>query len=72
MKIHQILHRLQKMEITNLERRCTSDTEIYYLGETGKLSGKLSGLRRAISQVSMMIVKATTSGEAACREELLK
>lgn len=71
MKIHQILHRLQKMEITNLERRCP-DAEIYYQGETGKLSGKLSGLRQAISQVSMMIVKATTSGEAACREELLK
>ncbi|EZA52802.1 ATP-sensitive inward rectifier potassium channel [Ooceraea biroi] len=33
---------------------------------------RLSGLRRAISQVSMIVVKATTSGEAAWREELLK
>ncbi|XP_011875775.1 PREDICTED: G protein-activated inward rectifier potassium channel 3-like isoform X4 [Vollenhovia emeryi] len=57
------------MEITNLERRRSSDPEkIYYLCETGRLSG----LRRAISQVSMMVVKATTSGEAAWREELLK
>lgn len=32
----------------------------------------LSGLRRAISQVSMLVVKATTSGEAAWREECLK
>lgn len=32
----------------------------------------LSGLRRAISQVSMLVVKATTSGESAWREECLK
>ncbi|XP_044016938.1 inward rectifier potassium channel 2-like isoform X2 [Aphidius gifuensis] len=32
----------------------------------------LSGLRRAISQVSMLVVKATNSGEAAWREECLK
>lgn len=32
----------------------------------------LSGLRRALSQVSMLVVKATTSGEAAWREELQK
>ena len=32
----------------------------------------LSGLRRAISQVSMLVMKATTSGEAAWREECLK
>ncbi|XP_011298552.1 G protein-activated inward rectifier potassium channel 3 isoform X2 [Fopius arisanus] len=32
----------------------------------------LSGLRRAISQVSMLVVKATTSGETAWREECLK
>ncbi|XP_015590645.1 inward rectifier potassium channel 2 isoform X2 [Cephus cinctus] len=32
----------------------------------------LSGLRRAISQVSMLVYKATTSGEAAWREECLK
>ncbi|CAL7934930.1 unnamed protein product [Xylocopa violacea] len=31
-----------------------------------------SGLRRALSQVSMLVVKATTSGEAAWREELQK
>ncbi|XP_066587883.1 inward rectifier potassium channel irk-1-like isoform X2 [Prorops nasuta] len=31
-----------------------------------------AGLRRAISQVSMMVVKATTSGEAAWRDELHK
>lgn len=31
-----------------------------------------SGLRRAISQVSMMVAKATTSGEAAWREEIIK
>ncbi|XP_031773234.1 uncharacterized protein LOC100871940 isoform X2 [Apis florea] len=32
----------------------------------------LSGLRRALSQVSMLVVKATTSGETAWREELQK
>lgn len=32
----------------------------------------LSGIRRAISQVSMFVVKATNSGEAAWREECLK
>lgn len=32
----------------------------------------LTGLRRAISQVSMLVVKATNSGEAAWREECLK
>ncbi|KAH0546620.1 hypothetical protein KQX54_012356 [Cotesia glomerata] len=32
----------------------------------------LMGLRRAISQVSMLVVKATNSGEAAWREECLK
>ena len=32
----------------------------------------LSGLKRAFSQVSMMVAKATTSSEAAWREELLK
>lgn len=32
----------------------------------------LSGLRRAISQVSMLVVKATSSGEAAWREECIK
>lgn len=32
----------------------------------------LSGLRRALSQVSMLVVKATTSGEAAWRDELHK
>lgn len=32
----------------------------------------LSGLRRAISQVSMLVMKATTSGEVAWREECLK
>ncbi|XP_076235323.1 uncharacterized protein LOC143179825 isoform X2 [Calliopsis andreniformis] len=32
----------------------------------------LSGLRRALSQVSMLVVKATTSGETAWREELHK
>ncbi|XP_017888097.1 inward rectifier potassium channel 2-like isoform X2 [Ceratina calcarata] len=31
-----------------------------------------SGLRRALSQVSMLVVKATTSGETAWREELHK
>lgn len=32
----------------------------------------LAGFRRAISQVSMLVVKATTSGEASWREECLK
>ncbi|XP_033215316.1 inward rectifier potassium channel 2-like isoform X2 [Belonocnema kinseyi] len=32
----------------------------------------LSGLRRAISQVSMLVVKATSSGETAWREECIK
>lgn len=32
----------------------------------------LSGLRRALSQMSMLVVKATTSGETAWREELQK
>ena len=31
-----------------------------------------SGLRRALSQMSMLVVKATTSGETAWREELQK
>ncbi|XP_012224310.1 ATP-sensitive inward rectifier potassium channel 12 isoform X2 [Linepithema humile] len=53
-----------------LNRRRMSDAERnhHHLSEMGRLSG----LRRAISQVSMMVVKATTSGEAAWREELLK
>ncbi|XP_024886183.1 G protein-activated inward rectifier potassium channel 3-like isoform X2 [Temnothorax curvispinosus] len=56
------------MEMTNLERHSSDAEKMYYVCETGRLSG----LRRAISQVSMMVVKATTSGEAAWREELLK
>lgn len=36
------------------------------------LGDGLSGLRRAISQVSMLVVKATTSGESAWREECIK
>ncbi|KAK2576338.1 hypothetical protein KPH14_005697 [Odynerus spinipes] len=40
-----------------------------HLGDGGTA---FSGLRRALSQVSMLVVKATTSGEAAWREELLK
>ncbi|XP_077266724.1 ATP-sensitive inward rectifier potassium channel 12-like isoform X2 [Temnothorax americanus] len=56
------------MEMTNLERHSSDGEKMYYVCETGRLSG----LRRAISQVSMMVVKATTSGEAAWRDELLK
>ncbi|KAG7210449.1 hypothetical protein KM043_011978 [Ampulex compressa] len=38
----------------------------------GHLGEGLSGLRRALSQVSMLVVKATTSGEAAWLDELHK
>lgn len=56
----------QNIEIMGLERRRSSDAEkIYY--ETGTLSV----LRQAISQVSM-IIKATSSGEAARCEKLFK
>ncbi|KAM0730653.1 ATP-sensitive inward rectifier potassium channel 12 [Formica fusca] len=57
------------MEVTKLGRRRASDVDrIRHLGE----KSKLSELRRTMSQVSMMIIKATTSGETAWREELLK
>ncbi|KAF7392491.1 hypothetical protein HZH66_008324 [Vespula vulgaris] len=47
-----------------------SDGEkLHHLGDGGTA---FSGLRRALSQVSMLVLKATTSGEAAWREELLK
>ncbi|XP_014205713.1 G protein-activated inward rectifier potassium channel 3-like isoform X2 [Copidosoma floridanum] len=41
----------------------------HYLGDPGMT---LAGLRRAISQVSMLVVKATSSSEAAWREECQK
>ncbi|KAL6446656.1 hypothetical protein ACFW04_001257 [Cataglyphis niger] len=57
------------MEVTKLGRRRASDVDrIHHLGE----KSKISELRRTMSQVSMMIIKATTSGEAGWREELLK
>ncbi|XP_020300464.1 G protein-activated inward rectifier potassium channel 3-like isoform X2 [Pseudomyrmex gracilis] len=57
------------MEVSKSKRRRASDTE--RLRRPGEID-RLSGLRRAISQVSMMVVKATTSGEAVWCEELLK
>ncbi|XP_008203021.1 G protein-activated inward rectifier potassium channel 4 [Nasonia vitripennis] len=42
-----------------------------HLGDGGA-GMALAGLRRAISQVSMLVVKATTSGEVAWREECQK
>lgn len=52
-------------------RRASDAARIHRPGEMIGTGG-LSRLRRAISQVSMMVVKTTTSGEAAWREELLK
>lgn len=52
-------------------RRASDAAKIRRPGEMVGTGG-LSGLRRAISQVSTMVVKATTSGEAAWREESLK
>lgn len=60
------------------EEMDTSPSKILSPSSSG--SGKIhlgegmafSGLRRALSQMSMLVVKATTSGETAWREELQK
>ncbi|XP_058796528.1 inward rectifier potassium channel 2-like isoform X1 [Phymastichus coffea] len=47
-------------------------TGVLHLGDHGVGGGVAAGLKRAISQVSMLVVKATTSGEVAWREECQK
>lgn len=56
------------MQESHATEAAATDVHRVHLGD----SLTLAGLRRAISQVSMLVVKATTSGEAAWREECLK